>query len=432
MNIVKLTPGTGNFHCGSCLRDHAFVKALKRQGHDVLIVPMYLPHVTDGDDEDHPIFFGGINVFLQHKIPFFRKTPRWIDRLFDRRGLLNMAAAKAGMTKPRELGELTLSMLHGENGKQLKELDRLITWLQELEKKPDVVVLSNCLLIGMARRIREKLGVPVVCTLQGEDTFLDDLPEPYREHCWTELRARALDVSAFIAVSEYYASVMRPRIGQEIQVVHNGLDFSEVTLRDEDWPTTPRIGFLARMCHVKGLGHLVDAFITMFEAEKARGHDCREVELCIVGACTPADEAFVAEQKEKLRQADLLDQVQFHPNVTAEEKFDFLRSFSLLCVPAMYGESFGLYVIEAMAVGTPVIQPNHAAFPEIVDLTGGGAVVEFETLAETLAKHIHDPLQLKAWGEAGRKGVETHFAIDTVARRYADILGGLDDIPSGT
>jgi hypothetical protein len=41
MRILHLTPGTGNFHCGSCLRDHALIKALRVRGHDALMAPLY-------------------------------------------------------------------------------------------------------------------------------------------------------------------------------------------------------------------------------------------------------------------------------------------------------------------------------------------------------------------------------------------------------
>ena len=50
MRILHLTPGTGSFHCGSCLRDNALVKALRARGHDAMMVPLYLPLVTDADD----------------------------------------------------------------------------------------------------------------------------------------------------------------------------------------------------------------------------------------------------------------------------------------------------------------------------------------------------------------------------------------------
>ena len=79
MRITFLTPGTGNFHCGCCLRDHALVKQVRKLGHDADMVPLYLPFVLDESlerDEKRPILFGGINVFLQQKMPWLGSLPR--------------------------------------------------------------------------------------------------------------------------------------------------------------------------------------------------------------------------------------------------------------------------------------------------------------------------------------------------------------------
>jgi hypothetical protein len=121
-----------------------------------------------------PIFFGGINVFLEQQSALFRKSPGWLHRLLASPSLLKLAAGAAGKTRAEDLGELTISMLRGEEGHQARELDDLIRWLR-LEK-PDVVCLSNSLLAGMARRIRAEVRAPVICSLQGEDFFLDGLP----------------------------------------------------------------------------------------------------------------------------------------------------------------------------------------------------------------------------------------------------------------
>ena len=98
MKIVQITPGSGdNFYCENCLRDAALVKAMHKLGQDVILLPMYLPLQVDYKEipRKAPLFFGGINVYLQQKLSFFRKTPRWLDSLFDRPGLLNWASHKA-------------------------------------------------------------------------------------------------------------------------------------------------------------------------------------------------------------------------------------------------------------------------------------------------------------------------------------------------
>src|SRR2546421_8676507 len=171
MRIVFLTPGTGSFYCGTCMRDNALAVALRKMGHDAILVPMYLPPALDetAASPDAPLFYGGVNVYLQQKSSIFRKTPRIVDRLLDSAPIISSAARKAGMTDPSDLGDITLSILRGEEGNQAKELDRLTEWLAG-EGKADVVVLSNALLMGLARRIKQRTGAAVVCTLHGEDS----------------------------------------------------------------------------------------------------------------------------------------------------------------------------------------------------------------------------------------------------------------------
>ena len=215
MRIVQITPNSGDsFYCENCLRDLALVMAMRNLGHDVLMIPLYLPLPTDitVSDGTSPIFYGGINVYLQQKSVLFRRTPRWLDSLFDSATLLRWVGRKAGMTSARDLGQTTISMLRGEKGRQIKELERLVEWLDTQDNKPDVICLSNILLTGLARCIKQRLGVPVVCLLQDEDGFLDGLPSPYSEQAWQILTERASDVNAFIAVSKYYADVMQQRL----------------------------------------------------------------------------------------------------------------------------------------------------------------------------------------------------------------------------
>ena len=95
---------------------------------------------------------------------------------FDAPGLLAWASGRAARTRARDLGPLTLSMLRGELGHQARELEELVNWLKT-SVEADVICLSNALLVGLARRIKAELGLPVVCFLQGEDSFLNALPD---------------------------------------------------------------------------------------------------------------------------------------------------------------------------------------------------------------------------------------------------------------
>lgn len=422
MRIVQLTPGTGNFHCGNCIRDNTLVHALRRLSHDVLMVPMYLPHVVDEPEAagDVPLFFGGINVYLQHKIPLFRHTPAWLDRIFDGTGLLRWAADRSSMTTAKDLGALTVAMLQGEEGTQNKELTKLIAWLRT-QGKVDVVVLSNALLIGLARRLREEMGAAIVCTMAGEDAFLDSLVEPFREQAWQTLRRRAAHVDAFIGVSQYYGNVMRERLDlppAKVHAIYNGINLAGYAPAAHP-PEPPTVGFLARMCHGKGLGTLVDAFIILKQRDRVPG-----LKLKIVGAATPGDEPFIREQRKKLTDAGVLTDAEFHPNVTHEHKQALLRQMSLLSVPTNYGESFGLYVIEALASGVPLVLPGRGAFPELIEHLGGGIIVEPDS-AEALADGMEILLlrgdEARAMAERGRQRVLQQFSDDHMAKAVIDV-----------
>ena len=424
MKMVQISPGSGdNFYCENCLRDAALVKAIRALGHDVLMVPLYLPLQADKSEQvsNAPIFFGGVNVFLQQKLSLFRKTPRWIDKLFDSRRLLEWAGRKAGMTSARDLGETTISMLEGEHGRQVKELDRLVDWLLETDHDADIVCLSNILLGGLARRIKDRLGVPVVCLLQDEDGFLDGLESPYAEQAWEIVRRRARDVDGFIAVSTYFARTMQERLEVDedrMHVVHMGVDFDTYVPAAEA-PAVPTIGFLSRMCPERGLETLVDAFILLKQRE---GLD--SVKLRISGGRSVADEPFIEQMRGKLATAGVLGDVDFLDTFDRNAKHDFLRSLSVLTVPEQGPVAYGLYVLESLAMGVPVVEPALGCFPETVEMTGGGLLYEpgtAETLAEAIAPLLREPQAARTLGAAGREGLSRTFRIEHTAANTMEV-----------
>ncbi len=417
MRIVQITPGTGTFHCGSCLRDLALVKVLRRLGHEVLLVPMYLPLVTDEAQPESEVYFGGVNVYLQQKSKLFRVTPRWLDQWLDQPGLLCKVAQKAHLTSPEAQGELMLSMLAGAAGRQAKELDRLVAYLRT-QPKADVVVLSNAMLLGLAPRLKEGLGVKVVATLQGEDTFVDRLPAELRQAAWGRLSELAQQADGLIAISGYYRDTMAARLhlpSARIDVVYNGIDTQLYAASDEPARENGElvIGYLARMCADKGLHTLVDAYVKLMQRQQVRN-----VELRITGAMTQGDEGYVNEQKNKLIKAGLLDRVTWQPNVDLAEKVKFLQGLDVLSVPATYGEAFGLYVLEALACGVPVVQPRHGAFPELLTQTGGGVLCDPDDpddLAEKLGALLADPARARTLGAQGCRAVRERFNMDVMA-----------------
>lgn len=425
MRILHLSAGTGSFYCGTCIRDNALVTALRRQGCDASLLPLYLPMKLDeGDSTDCPLFFGGINVFLQEKSGVFRHTPRWFDQILDAEALLNWSAKFQHMTRANDLGALTLSMLRAEEGNQAKEFRRMIDWLKGQEPY-DAVCLSNLLLAGFARRMKAELKIPVICTMQGEDSFLDDLPGDFGTEAWRLLKERCADCDAFIAVSDFYKKEMIERLslpGDRVHSVRNGILLEGYEPARAE-PSPLCIGYLARMCPPKGLHLVVDAFIDL-KRDAAHG----DLRLLLVGSCTKGDKPYLKEQREKLRAAGVLDDVRVFTNVSREEKQRLLREMTVLSVPACYGEAFGLYILEALASGVPVVQPRRGAFPEIVDATGGGWLYDPEEggkeatmLAHSLSGSLKDDEGRRQRAEQGRRAVEERFSITAMAEAVAGV-----------
>jgi len=419
MKIIQICPGSGdNFYCENCLRDAALVKALRKLGHDVLMVPLYLPLQADKVEpvSNAPLFFGGVNVYLQQKLSLFRRTPRWIDRWFDSRKLLEWAGHKAGMTSARDLGETTISMLQGEHGRQVKELDRFVDWLVAEPEKPDIVCLSNALLAGMARRIKERLGVPVVCLLQDEDGFLDGLGSPYADRAWTVVHERTRDIDAFFAVSKYFGDAMQARLNVEparMHVVHLGIEL-DLYQPGDSGSATPTVGFLSRMCPDRGLERLVDAFILLKKNEKLKSTKLR-----ISGGRSTADEPFISRMRDRLASAGVLDDAEFLEVFDRDARLAFLRSLSVLSVPEVRPVAYGLYVLEALAVGVPVVEPAIGCFPETLAMTGGGVLYEPNTpdrLAEVLEPLLLDSSAARRLGADGRAGMLKAFDIAQTAK----------------
>jgi glycosyltransferase involved in cell wall biosynthesis len=406
------------------MRDNALARELQRSGHDVTIAPMYLPLILDDTAlaglEQAPVFFGGINVFLQQKVALFRKTPAFIDQLLNSTGLLRWAARHSHMTSAREHGEMTLEMLSVETSRFQKEWKKLLAWLDHVGK-PDVVCLSNALLAGFASQLKQHFGAPIVLFFQGEDSFLDGLPEPYRSQCWTALRERLPDANVLIAPSRYYAGFMRDRLGlarDAIEVVPNGIPLDGYSLAATA-PPSPTIGYLARMSRDKGLELLVDAFI--FLAHELRDTTAR---IRIAGAVTAGDERLIDALKKRIASAGLESRVDWLPNLTRDQKIAFLRGLTLFSVPAIYAEAFGLYVIEAMACGVPVVQPDSAAFTEIVAETGGGICVQPRdpaALASGWKQLLGNADERSRLGKAGRLSVEKKFSARTMCDQFSQV-----------
>lgn len=418
MKIAYIAAGAAGMYCGTCIHDNTLAAALQRKGHDVALIPTYTPIRTDETDVSiDRVFYGGINVYLQQKSGLFRHTPWMLDRLFDNPSLLNGLSRFSASTSAQDLGALTVSVLQGEEGQQKKELTKLVQWLKN-SYQPDLVQLTNSMFVGFAREMKKTLGVPILCALQGEDIFLEDLIEPYKSEALQLLQARASDVDGYIAPCQYYADFMGEYLdvpANKIDVVHLGLNLNEHGVGQKDLPETPFIiGYLARICPEKGLHLLVDAFYRLTDRV---GPD--KIQLKVAGYLGKKDEPYLEELIEQIDAWGLSDAFDYWGEVDRHQKIDFLNGLHVLSVPTTYKESKGLFILEALANGVPVVQPRHGNFPELIAATGGGVLVDPESpdaIAEGILQLIDNPDHRETLGQRGKETVHREFSDDVMAK----------------
>lgn len=423
MRIGYIAAGAAGMYCGTCIHDNTLAAALQTAGHEVALLPLYTPLRTDEESVSRgQIFYGALNVYLQQKSGLFRHTPRLLDRWLDRPALLAAVSKLASATDARDLGELTLSVLRAEHGRQRKELERLVEWLGDF--RPDVVQVANSMLLGIAGEIKRRLDVPVVSALTGEDIFLDQLPEAHRSAVIDEIRRRAADTDAFIATSEYYAGAMSEVLGlpvKAIDVVHLGinLDFIGTGHRERRESDDLVVGYMARICPEKGLHLLLDALHSIFLERPELPIRAR-----VAGYVGPRDLDYVTGLERQLDERGMSEKVEILGEVDLEGKRDLLSCADIVSVPTTYREPKGLFVLEALAHGVPVVQPEHGAFPELIELTGGGLLVEPGSpaaLAAGIVRLAEDDELRRRLGATGRRAVHERFDNHTMAERTLEI-----------
>ncbi len=439
MKIVYLAAGAADMICGSCLHDNTLVAALQKAGHDALLAPTYTPLRTDEDNVSlSRVRFGGINIYLQQASPLARFIPGPVQRLLDRPGLIRFFTRLAPSVDASKLGPLAVSMLRGEDGPQRAEIAKLVNWLDD-EIRPDVVHLSNTMLVGMAREIR-RLGIPVVSTLSGEDLFIEQLREPHYSAVREILRERVAELDALVAMNHYYADFMADYLGaprDRIEVIPHGLKL------DGHGPVSHRaiagdsaasglsapglsasglagsgertIGYLARICPEKGLHLLVEAWRRLMANPAAP-----PVRLRVAGYVGAGDRAYLQKILREVAAGGRPERFEYVGEVTREQKIAFLQGLDVFSVPTVYPESKGLSVLEAWANGVPVVAPDHGAFGEMIRATDGGALcrpLDSQSLADEILRLLVDRERAQAAGERGRQAVLARYHSGAMAER---------------
>jgi glycosyltransferase involved in cell wall biosynthesis len=422
MHIAIVTAGGAGMFCGSCMHDNTWARALKKQGAQVTLVPTYTPlRLDEVDESTSQVFLGGINVYLDARSRLWRKVPRVFTRWLDRPSVIQLATRFAISSNAQHLGELTLAMLAGESGPQSREVQELADFLVHTVR-PDAIFFSNALLVGAVGAIRRRFKGQIYCVLQGDDVFLEDLAEPFRSQALATIHERARDFDGFFVHSAYYRDFMSAYVGlpaEKFHIVPLGIDLAGhdgVPAERNGEPFT--VGYFARICPEKGLHQLVEGFRLLHQRHP-------HTRLRAAGYLGARDRDYFEKVREQTRELGTAFEHAGSPP-THDEKVRFLKSLDVLSVPTVYREPKGIYVLEALANGIPVVQPRHGAFPEMLESTGGGLLFEPGDpgdLARALEELLKDPGGRAQLGRGGRAAVRAHYDDATMAQRTLSILG---------
>jgi glycosyltransferase involved in cell wall biosynthesis len=385
VRILSLTAGAAGMYCGSCLRDNSLATALIARGHDVTLQPVYTPTLVDEPNVSaSKVLMGGISIYLQQHVPWFRRTPRLLDRLWDSPRVIRAFASGGGSTDARLLGEMTISTLEGPRGVLKKEFDKLVDWIRS-EPLPDVINLPNSLLIAT--------HVP--------------------------------SVDRFIAVSNYCAAFMSEFLEippARIDVVPLGITmdgYGRHAGADDHFT----VGYFARIAPEKGLHVLADAYIRL-----RRRLGGAQIRLEAAGYMASSQAGYLDDVRRMLDSAGLGGEFTYRGVVDRAGKLVFLQGLDVLSVPATYDEPKGMFLLEAMACGVPVVQPERGAFPEVIDRTGGGLLVKPDDpadLADGLYALWSDRALARELGRRAFDGVRAHYDIGRSADRLIEVYSKL-------
>jgi len=392
MKILLIIPGSGDtFYCGNCFRDNLHAQALRNAGQDVVIMPLYLPLTNKSFCADTPLFFPATSYYVSQKFFGKGKMPRFFEKMLNSKSLLRLASSFSGATSAKGMEEMTLSMIKGDDKNFAGQVEKIIDWIVNHDR-PDVIHLSSSMLIGIAKAIKNQIDIPVVCSLQDEEIWLDSLESRYAEEAWKSIAQNVQYIDRFIASSEFYKSAALnkiPEIG-EIDVVYPGVNVekyqSPLAFTERNFAFTERsrsvIGFFYRMNYENGLDILAEAFVKLKTS-------IPHLKLKIGGGYTRENKDFVNHIRKILQ--PYINDVIWSEHYTLDEHTTFYKDISLICTPLRFDEAFGLYISEAFAAGKPAVVPNTGSFSEIVGNAGLlYAPNDSEHLAEALSKMLTD------------------------------------------
>ncbi|MCL2291416.1 MAG: glycosyltransferase family 4 protein [Bacteroidetes bacterium] len=421
MKILLITTSSGDtFYCSNCFRDNLYAQALRNAGHDVIIMPLYLPLTDTSFLADTPLFFPATSYYVAQK--FFKKgkMPHFLEKILDSPSLLRMASSLSGTTSAKGMEQMTLSMINGDDKNFAKQAEKIIYWIKNHDR-PDVIHLSTSMLAGIAKAIKNHTNIPVVCSVQDEEIWLDSLESQYACEAWQAIRLNSTYVDRFVASSEFYKAVALSKIPEikEIDVVYPGVNIEKYN--SSNYPKEPTIGFYYRMNYENGLDILTQSFIQL-----KKENIIPNLKLKIGGGYTRENKKFVHRIQTILR--PYMNDVIWSEHYSLDEHTTFYKDISLICAPLRFNEAFGLYISEAFAAGRPAVVPNAGSFSEIIENAGLlYAPNNSEQLTEALRKILTNPVFYdNCKGNALRLSHERYSdvtAAEKLLRIYSQLVG---------
>lgn len=412
--LFIVTASGDSFYCGNCFRDNLHANALRRAGHDVIVMPLYLPLKHESFKSDTPLFFPATSFYVAQKFFKKRNMPKWMEKMLSTSAALDVAASFSGSTSAEGMEGLTLSMINGTDLAFKEQVKSLVKWIENQEK-PDIIHLSSTLVIGIAKAIKQKTDIPIVCSLQDEEVWIDNLQKKYAATAWKSICAHLKYIDQFVTSSEFYkrrALCKMPDI-TNIEVVYPGINREKYT--SSNYPENPTIGFFYRMNRENGLYILAEAFV------KLKEKNCiPNLKLKIGGGFTSMDKQFLKQAKKTLY--PFMDDVLWSDTYSLDDHQQFYKGITVLSVPLTFDEGVGLYICEALAAGRPAVEPATGSFPEIV----GNAGILYEpndstSLANALEKLLSDGELLSQSKKNAVSLSETRYDDTISAEKLIDI-----------
>ena len=188
------------------------------------------------------------------------------------------------------------------------------------------------------------------------------------------------------------------------------------------------VGYFARIAPEKGLHLLAEAYVRLRRETEFSG-----ATLEVAGYLAPEHREYLEAIKHKMKDAGMEQEFCYRGALDRLRKIDFLRNLDVLSVPCTYDEPKGLFLLEAMANGVPVVQPRRGAFPEILQKTGGGILVEPDdtaSLAQGILSLWKDPALAEELGKRGAQGVREHYSASRMAVRALEVYSNVAATPA--